>query len=517
VTVDCDVAVVGYGPVGQVLAILLGGRGHRVEVFERWPSLYPLPRAVHFDHEVARILQAAGLGAELPSISEATTAFQLRSAKGEVLAHFGHAGVGPSGWPRSSAFAQPDLEALLDARSRSLPGVSVNRGWEAVELRQVDDGVEIGLRSGSPGPAGDWLAGKGMPRVAARYVIGADGANSFVRSALGVTITDLGFEFDRLVVDLRVEPGIVSADAYTLCDPARPVTVVSGGPGRRRWEFMRMPGESDAEITSEAAVWRLLAPWHVGPDNAVIERSVLYRFRSLWADRWRAGRVMLAGDAAHLMPTYGGQGLCSGLRDAANLAWKLDFVLRGWASEDVLDTYTTERLPHFRQLIDRSIEIARIATVTDPEEAAARDARMLAAQMQSGPPRGGQPPSRIGPGLGFASDAFSGQLFIQGRVESEGRTGLLDDIAGNRFLLIGCGADPFPRLSEASRRVLDGIGGRAIAIDGNFVDVDGTYSAWFAANQRRVVLVRPDFYVYGSSPSIEESDRLVVALRHQLG
>jgi 2-polyprenyl-6-methoxyphenol hydroxylase-like FAD-dependent oxidoreductase len=195
----------------------------------------------------------------------------------------------------------------------------------------------------------------------ARFVVGCDGANSFVRPHLGASVTDLGFFFDWLIVDvIPHRPAVWTPLNVQICDPARPTTLVSGGPGRRRWEFMRLPGEPIEELNSEDTAWRLLAPWGVTPDNAALERHAVYRFQARWVDTWRHGRLLLAGDAAHQMPPFAGQGMCSGLRDATNLAWKLDLVLAGRAPAGVLDTYPSERIPQVQAMIDFSMELGRV-------------------------------------------------------------------------------------------------------------------------------------------------------------
>ncbi len=189
--------------------------------------------------------------------------------------------------------------------------------------------------------------------------------------------TDLGFFYDWLIVDVVLdEPRVYDPINVQLCDPARPTTVVSGGPGRRRWEFMRLPEETLDDLNDVDAAWRLLAAWDVTPANATLERHAVYTFSARHAERWRSGRVLLAGDAAHLMPPFAGQGMCSGIRDAANLAWKLDLVVTGRGAATVLDSYTEERLPHARAVIDLSIGLGRIICVPDPAEAAARDEMM---------------------------------------------------------------------------------------------------------------------------------------------
>src|SRR5213596_2996543 len=320
-----DVGIVGYGPVGQTLAILLGQRGWKVGVFEKQPAAYPLPRAVHFDHEVALILQAAGLGEELPRLTEAADTYEWRNAAGETLLVIRSRGTSLSGWPEANMFSQPELERALDTRVRALPSVEVHRAAEVVDI-----GPALVVAS----PAGD------RHEIGARWIVGCDGANSFVRRHLGSAVTDLGFFFDWLIVDVVPrERRVWTPINWQLCDPARPTTVVSGGPGRRRWEFMRLPGESLDELNDESRAWELLASWDVHPRNARLERHAVYTFRARYAEHWRAARVFLAGDAAHQMPPFAGQGMCSGIRDAANLAWKLDLVLTRRATPGLLATY----------------------------------------------------------------------------------------------------------------------------------------------------------------------------------
>ncbi|HJQ84390.1 MAG TPA: bifunctional 3-(3-hydroxy-phenyl)propionate/3-hydroxycinnamic acid hydroxylase, partial [Candidatus Binatia bacterium] len=393
-----DVAIVGYGPVGQALALLLGQRGRRVGVFEKQPAAYPLPRAVHFDHEVARILQAAGLGDVLPRLSEPADVYEWKNGTGETLLRIGSNPVGLSGWPEANMFSQPDLERELDARVRALPSVDVRRGAEVVELEPSDGAVALVFADADGRRTG----------TRARWVVGCDGANSFVRRRLGVPVTDLGFFFDWLIVDVvPKEPRLWNPINGQICDPARPTTVVSGGPGRRRWEFMRLPGEDVAALNTEATAWRLLEPWALHPGNAVLERHAVYTFHARWVDEWRKGRVLLAGDAAHQMPPFAGQGMCAGIRDAANLAWKLDLVLGGKAADGLLDTYPTERIPQVRQVIEFSIELGKVICVADPAQAAARDAAMIATARETGPTPP-LPTPAIGPGALRAGDAQAG-------------------------------------------------------------------------------------------------------------
>jgi flavoprotein hydroxylase len=471
--VTSDVAIVGFGPVGNALAILLAQRGRTVTVLERWPEPYPLPRAVHFDHEVGRILQSCGVGDEVRAVSEPADIYEWRNGTGTTLLRFGQKGDGPSGWPASSMFNQPALEALLARRAAELR-VDVRRGVEVTAVDQRDDHVVVTGADGST--------------VAARYVVGCDGANSAVRGLAHLPVEDLGFFYDWLIVDVILdEPRVFDPINLQVCDPARPTTAVSGGPGRRRWEFMRLPHESLDELNDEARAWELLAPWDVHPGDARLERHAVYTFNARYARRWRAGRVLLAGDAAHLMPPFAGQGMCSGLRDAANLAWKLDLVLDGRASDALLDSYQEERLPSVKAAIEFSMELGKVICVPDPAAA---------------------------PGLPDVTSGFihpgaphAGRQFVQGQVG--GRP--LDDACGNGWRLVVTGVDP-SELGQDERDWFTSIGGAVVPLD----EPDAVFSRWFGEHDTACALQRPDFYLYGTAPTASSATALLADLRHHL-
>ena len=489
---DADVAIVGDGPVGNVVAVLLGQMGRRVVVVERWPEPYPLPRAVHMDHEVARIIQSCGLGDRLPSISEAAPVYEWRNAAGTTLLRFGRVGDSASGWPESLMFNQPTLEALLDERARRLPGVEVRRGVEVTGLDQDRDMVVLHTAAGQD--------------VRARYVVGCDGANSTVRRLAGLPVDDLGFFFDWLIVDVILdEPRVFDPINVQICDPARPTTAVSGGPGRRRWEFMRLPHETLDELHHEARAWELLAPWDVTPENARLERHAVYTFNAQYAEQWRSGRVLIAGDAAHLMPPFAGQGMCAGIRDAANLAWKLDLVLAGHAHESLLDTYCQERLPSARRAIGFSMELGKVICVPDPADAAARD-KAMAATVGNEPV---EAPSLPGLDDGFVHPAapHAGALFVQGTVG--GRR--FDDVEGAGWRLVTVDLD-VDDIEPASRAWFESIGGRLVSIS----DPDPVYRRWFADHATAAALQRPDFHLYGTAADAAAASALLDDLRHHL-
>lgn len=513
-----DVAIVGYGPTGQTLALLLGRLGHRVTVIDRWPDLYPLPRAVHFDHEIARILQSAGAIDDVMPITEPILTYEWRNAKHEMLLELDWRGIGPSGWPVARMFSQPELERVLDNHVKAQPTVTVHQGWSATQLTQDENGVCINIERGEIRD-GEWIATGERDEVRARWVIGADGANSFVRRASGIQMNDLGFAFDWLVVD--VKPHVQREwvpHTWQLCDPNRPTTVVPGGPGRRRWEFMLLPGEQASAMNCDEVSWRLLESWNITPDNATLERHAVYTFRGQWAQEWRNGRALLAGDAAHLMPPFAGQGMCSGMRDSMALAWRLDAVLRGQLEASVLDSYGPERTGHVKEMIGFSIELGKVICITDPAIAEQRDRDMITAQTQ--PDYAPPPPLRpsLGSGLWKEGAPGAGLLGVQAEVEVNGRRGRFDDLFGMRFALIARDAASLASISpenlvalQSQQAVLVHMGAEGMA------DVDGRYAAWLDELGCSAVLMRPDFYVQGAACGAVELNELLDAWRTGLG
>ncbi|WP_129284492.1 bifunctional 3-(3-hydroxy-phenyl)propionate/3-hydroxycinnamic acid hydroxylase [Streptomyces sp. GZWMJZ-114] len=506
-----DLALVGFGPVGQTLALLLGRAGYDVVVLERWPAPYDLPRAVHFDHEIGRIFQAAGVGERVRAVTDPVPDFyEWQNADREPLVRIDWSGTGPSGWPTANFFSQPELEAVLAGAAEQLPTVTVHRGCEVTGIEQGPD--EVLLRTSGAGPA----------EVRARYVVGADGANSFVRSRMATSVTDLGFFHDWLIVDcLPHEEEEWSPMNWQLCDPERPTTLVSGGPGRRRWEFLRLAHESIEELNTEESAWRLLAPWGRTPENTTIERHTVYTFQARWVDRWREGRLLLAGDAAHQMPPFAGQGMCSGLRDAVNLAWKLRLVLDGHADPGLLDTYTSERSAHVQHAIAMSMELGKVICVLDPEEARARDTRMIAAGADPARALPEAPPPVLGDGvLQRAADggraAGAGHLTPQFPVTHEGRTELLDELTGGGFVLLTDGEAPLADLDAADRAFLRTIGARLVPLTengGTWTDTPGGYLPHLRAHGHVAALVRPDFYLFGTASDAAGVRELVGQLR----
>ena len=486
---------------------------------------------MHFDDEIARVFAAAGLAEEVAAISQPSGEYDWRNAEGRTLLHFDWGAAGPSGWPEANMFSQPQLESVLAARADSYPNVEVRRGWEAVTLTDHGDHVETRARflGGEPSDHAEGVGGS----VRARYVVGCDGANSLVRERLGTAVTDLGFCYDWLILDvIPHEEREWKPFNRQICDPRRPTTVVSGGPGRRRWEFMRLPGETIEELNTEATAWRLLTPWDLTPRNADLERHTVYTFQARWADCWRSGRILIAGDAAHLMPPFAGQGMCSGVRDAANLAWKLDLVLSGRAGDALLDTYTSERSAHVQNAIGMSRALGNVICLSDPAAAAARDEIMLKADGRPELALPPVPPPILGSGiLHTGADEVpigpAGQLSPQGLVaDPDGVVGRFDQVIGTGFVVIST-ADLSGVLDEACRASLRRLGARVVRLvapgtaeplyqDQVAVDVDDFYLPWLRAAGYEVIVVRPDFYFFGAAADAVQLPALLGDLFAQL-
>ena len=512
-----DVVQVGYGPVGQTMAALLGQRGHRVAVVERQPMLYTLPRVGGIDHEVMRVLQSLGVAHEVEPRAYPVDRFDWLNAVGKALLRFDWSREGPSGWSQQYLIYQADLEEALDRAVRSRANVQLYQGWEAVGLRPGEDHVELTVRHRDTGA---------VRRFCARYVIGADGANSIVRQAAGIGWIDLGYRSQELVIDYRPHDPLAQIrelpDLAMGCDPARPGFLMRRlGWKHARWEFALLPGETPQEMQDPRRAWELLAPW-VTPADGELIRHVVYPFRSLLADDWRRGPVLLIGDAAHVMPPVIGQGVCTGIRDATTLAWKLDMVLRGRADDGLLDTYTAERRPHASALIDMAVDLNRTWEITDRAKAAERDAALL-----NGAARPPHLPGLVDgvlhrDGTGTAA-APAGQLFVQGPVGYRGRSGSYDDVIGQGFQVLAWNADPLSVLAGDQVRFLREIGAHVGPVAATYRpgrdvvdDLRGVYARWFTENKAEAVVVRPDYYIFGAVPDIAELPHLVDELRRHL-
>ncbi len=488
-----DVAIVGFGPTGAVLANLLGAAGLSVLVIEREAAIYPLPRAIHFDGEVMRVFQAAGLRDAVLAIARpGTEGMHFVNPAGQtLLIRGGTALEGPHGCANNYYFHQPELEQVLRDGARRHEGVEVRLHHAATAIEPKSDHVELALQDRTR---------ERTATARARYVVGCDGARSVVRDRMGSPMRELGLSQAWLVFDVILQADMPGLPNHTVqyCDPARPMTYCNVVGRRRRWEIMVMPGDDVDELIRPASLWPLVARW-IGPDQARLERAVVYTFRAAVAERWRQGRLLLAGDACHLTPPFLGQGMCAGVRDAANLAWKLAAVVRGRAGEALLDSYEPERAPHVTAFIELAVRLGDLIQTTDPVVAAARDARFRT---------GGTevfefPSPRLGPGrFDPAPDGPGGRPFPQPRLDDGTR---LDDRIGAHACILGVPA-LFHALPAGTLERWRDAG--VVVIDDSGAEV----GRWLARHGASAVVLRPDRYVVGVARTVADLDRLLHCL-----
>ncbi len=469
------VVVVGAGPVGTTAALLLARRGCPVLLLDRRPDPPAVPRAVHLDDEALRALADAGVVEEFLAVSRPMAGLRLVDAGHRVLAQFGREpGAGRHGWPQASMFHQPELETVLRAALGRTPGITLCAPAEVVGLREADRSVTVAVVDGRTG---------GRRDVQAAAVLGCDGAHSTVRRLIGGRMRDLGRPDRWLVADLRSPAALpVWPGVQQVCDPARAATFMPVSGDRYRFETRLAPGETAAALT--AALPALLAPF--GAAEAEVVRAAEYVYRAQVADRWRRGRVLLAGDAAHLTPPFVGQGLGLGLRDVHQVAWKLAAVAAGEAREDLLATHGAERGPHARALVRLAALVGRLMTgggagavpVRRTVLAAVARVPALAAYATDSE----TPPLRRGPLVdrsGRAGRRLAGTLVPRARVRVAGRDRRLDDVLGPGTAVLARG--PAGRVAVTA-------GGRRTEVD----DVDGVLTAWLRGGRARFAVVRPD-------------------------
>lgn len=453
-----DVAIIGCGPTGALLANLLGQSGLSVIVLEKQLEVYDLPRAVHFDGEVMRIFQSVGLADEILTITHVNKGMLFKDQHGETITRWPRGQkIGAMGWHESYRFHQPQLEVILRAGLKRFPNVRFKAGSAVTSFKEQSGFVSLGLTEGE--------------RVVAKFAVVCDGAQSQLRQELGINLIDMGFCERWLVIDLLLKQPRPDLGDYSVqyCDPTEPATYVRGTGNRRRWE-MRLDDELTNTV-SEDEVWRRLKTW-ITPREADLERSAIYTFRSVLAEKWRAGHLLLAGDAAHQMPPFMGQGMCAGMRDAANLAWKLRSVCKGYDSR-LLDTYQSERAPNVSQFIELSVRLGKLINQT-----AAGDAPT--GHMSSIWPA-------LGPGLG-QRDGIGGTLVPQ-CVSGADRA---DDTALNEFYVL-------------AREPL-GSGLHEVICD----------HEWLSARGLFAVIVRPDSYALAGIESREKLDDVLAQFENLL-
>lgn len=541
-----EVVIAGLGPTGLVLAHVLGRRGRRVLVLEREPRFYGNARAVYTDDECMRIFQSIGMAEELQAKMLMETPVQFVRPDGSVMGQYFPL-KRPLGWPIINFFYQPYLETTLTEGLARYPNVEVRRGRELVDFTQDANGVSITHQATQSARFRDDSDARiehdeeiDPKSLRCRYLIGADGGRSTVRTKLGIEMTGRNFPEPWLVVDLKVKDGEEALRHIPyfnfVVDPALPVVSCVQPDGHHRFEFMLKKGQTKEQMERPETVRELLSRF-VDPDKFEVKRKLVYTFNALVANKWREGRVLLAGDAAHMTPQFMGQGASSGIRDAYNLGWKLDLVLSGRADDALLDSYERERRDHAKAMVDVSVWMKDLVSMTNPLKTALRD--LVLGLVQILPPlkrwmqEGGFKPNPIytkGQYIGLPrrrSHSPEGALTPQPVVRSlDGRRLLLDEVLGEGIALVGLALDPRPGLSEASLSFLHDLdaryatlfpyGGRPQGLRGvargtapglvEVEDMNGDMVRWFHKAgfvSDAVAVLRPDKFAFAVVPAAE--------------
>ena len=498
-----EVAIIGAGPVGLMVANLLGLAGVRVVVFERNKGLLGLPRAIAYDAETLRLFTQVGLfngiAAGLiqnPHVRHLNARnVTLMAADFPVRSQFGHSALG--------TFYQPEFEkVLLNGLSR-FDNVRTLFDHAVTGFEQDATGVNLKIST----PIGSCLQ-------RANYVVACDGGASGIRELLGAQLIGSTYAEHWLVIDAIVRNHAVNQITFR-CDPRRPQVELPAVGERVRWEFMQLPGESEEELMSDDKI-RSLVMENSKYRSFEIERKAIYTFHARVADRWRLARVFLAGDAAHLMPPFAGQGMNGGMKDAVNLSWKLVSVLRGQAPDSILDTYQVERAPVVRKMVEVSRRLGALIMPTSRITASARDFLFaclnLSGKFRAFIGRGGVlPPPEIHQSAltDKRRDALIGRMMPQPTVSAaqgnEPFDAFLFDafLSCHQWLVLGVGIHPVSMLSARDLAVLDALQARFVCLNGGTKDartlslqcVDSGFAAWAKRHQVRAVLVRPDRFI----------------------
>ncbi|MGD9618358.1 MAG: bifunctional 3-(3-hydroxy-phenyl)propionate/3-hydroxycinnamic acid hydroxylase [Mycolicibacterium sp.] len=485
------VVIVGAGPTGVAAATTLAQYDIDCLVLDRWEGVYPQPRAVHLDDEIFRLIAGLGCADEFAAISRPGLGLQLRDRNFHVLAQF-HRGASTHGYPQANMFDQPVFEAMLRRNLGRFPRAMVRGNAEVTGAVQAGPGKVLVTFT-------DRITGR-QHRVETTYLLGCDGANSLIRTAIGTCMEDLKFHQRWLVVDVATTADLNQWDGvHQVCDPHRAATFMRIAATRYRWEFRLLAGETANDYRTLSAVYPLIRPWVTDIELGRLEllRVAEYTFRAQVAHRWRRGNMFILGDAAHLTPPFIGQGLCAGLRDATNLAWKLAGVLSGGLPESVLDSYEKERAPHARYMIQfaRAMGFA----MTAGGEAGNLLRRLVIPRLHLIPGIRRKILDSTTPALNRSSMVFKTRRRRQlaGRlcpnaVLRDGRR--LDAVIGHRFGVITTAAPTASQCEALERR-------GAIAVTAH----PGTELAhWLQRGRAGAAVVRPDRTVLCASRDIDE-------------
>ncbi|WP_375055949.1 bifunctional 3-(3-hydroxy-phenyl)propionate/3-hydroxycinnamic acid hydroxylase [Zobellella sp. DQSA1] len=506
---DADVVIAGAGPVGLMIANYLGHCGVEVLVVEKLDTLIDYPRAIGLDDESLRTFQAVDLAEQVLPHTTPMHAMRFLTPKGRCFADI-QPNTDEFGWPRRNAFIQPLADKVLYDGLARFDKVRVLFSRDLQEFGQDAEGVSLTLA----GPEGE-------ERLRARYLVACDGGNSLVRRHLDISFEGKTAPNQWIVIDVRNDP-LGTPNIYMCCDAERPYVSAALPHGIRRFEFMVMPGETEEQLSRPEELQRLLAKVLPDPTRVDVIRQRVYTHNARLAGEFRRGRILLAGDAAHIMPVWQGQGYNSGMRDASNLAWKLALVVQGLAGDELLDSYQQERRDHARAMIDLSVTAGHVLAPPKKWQASLRDGiswllnyippvKRYFLEMRFKPMPQYHQGVLVEP-TPKPKQSPVGKLFIQPRVRLGEQVLLLDDIIGRRFAVVAWGTDPsyglsaeelayWQRLGTCFIQVVPSVQLQAEASLAEGVirigDESGRLKEWFGRYPASIAVLRPDRFVAG--------------------
>ena len=476
---EFDVTIVGLGPAGGTLANLLAMHGFSILILDREKSFYPLPRAVHFDDEIMRVFQTIGITKDFLKHTIINKGTKFVNSKDKVILDWPRPKkITDNGWYPSYRFHQPDLEKKLRKKLKNYKKVSIEQNSEVKKIINSKNQVDIIYAN---------IISHKEYIVRSKYLVGCDGANSITRKQMKTTMDNLGFTQKWAVVDLILKKKKNNLPDRTIqySNPKQPATYCRNVGKRRRWEFAIKKNHSDEKVLSERYIWNFLKPW-LKKSEAIIERKTIYTFESAIARKWRKGRVFIAGDAAHLMPPFMGQGMCAGIRDASNLAWKIANCLRNKFNETLLNTYQSERSLNVKEYIETTMRMGEFVNAVESIQITdnIRSDNKGIKSMQSIKPK-------LGRGLGNLKDKNRGKIFPQFKIKNN-KT--LDNNFSKKGMIV-LSSDVNPKTSKYY----------SILKAKNFSNV----SRYLKNIKSKAILVRPDRFILASARSNKEVNLLL--------
>ena len=472
-----DVIIVGLGPTGGTLANLLALNGFSILILEREKNLYALPRAVHFDDEIMRVFQTIGITKKFLKNTIINKGTKFVNSNGKVLLDWPRPkSITENGWYPSYRFHQPDLEKNLRNQLKKFKKVKLMQNTEVIKIKNIKNSVNLLFKRKNK-----------IQKVGSKYVIGCDGARSTTREQMGSVLDNLGFTQKWAVVDLILRKNKNGLPDRTIqySNSERPATYCRNVGKRRRWEFAIQDNEDEKEILSDEYIWNFLKPW-LNPKDAYLERKAIYIFQSAIARKWRKGRIFIAGDAAHLMPPFMGQGMCAGIRDASNLAWKISWCIKKNHNEKFLDTYQTERFSNAKEYIETTMRMGEFVNAVGSEN--------ITDNISSGP--GGTKSMqsikpKLGAGLGSNKDKNRGKIFPQLKMKN-GKT--LDEKFSKSPLLLTSSKLSKNISSNKIRSITD-------------KDIRGLSNLLKSYNAKAII-VRPDRYILKTFKKVKDFNQI---------